>query len=193
MNLTERFNRAMLLASKLHRHQWRKGTDIPYLSHLLAVSALVMEHGGTEDEAIAALLHDAVEDQGGVPTLERIRNDFGETVADLVMALSDTAESPKPPWRDRKEEYLDHLEVAPHPVLLISAADKLHNARTILEDYREIGDALWGRFSVPADEQRWYYRSLSEVFQRRLGGPLSSELDRTVGALEALIDARLHQ
>ncbi len=187
MELTERFDRAFLLASELHRTQMRKSTEIPYISHLMTVSALVLENGGTEDEAIAALLHDAVEDQGGPATLQRIREEFGDTVADIVMELSDTDQTPKPPWRARKEQYLRHLEVAPLSVLRVSAADKRHNARSIVKDYLLVGDDLWNRFSAPAAEQIWYYRSLADVFRRRLGGSLASELSRAVADLEWLM------
>lgn len=187
VELSERFDQAFQLASDLHRTQMRKSSKIPYLSHLMAVSGLVLENGGTEDEAIAALLHDAVEDQGGPPTLERIRVAFGSGVADMVMALSDTDQTPKPPWRERKERYLDHLEEAPVPVLRVSAADKLHNARSIVRDYLLLGEDLWNRFSAPAADQVWYYRSLADVFRRRLGGPLASDLSRTVADLEWLM------
>jgi GTP pyrophosphokinase len=153
----------------------------------MAVSGLVLENGGTEDEAIAGLLHDAVEDQGGPATLELIRQQFGGEVADMVRALSDTDETPKPPWRARKEAYLLHLEEAPPAVLRISAADKLHNARSILRDYAIVGEDLWNRFSAPAADQIWYYRSLADVFRRRLGGPLASDLSRTVADLEWLM------
>ncbi|HWE65830.1 MAG TPA: HD domain-containing protein [Acidimicrobiales bacterium] len=187
MELTERFDQAFLLASELHRTQMRKSTEIPYISHLMTVSALVLENGGTEEEAIAALLHDAVEDQGGQATLVRIRRQFGDGVADLVMALSDTDVTPKPPWRERKEQYLQHLEVAPISVLRVSAADKRHNARTIVKDYLLMGEDLWNRFSAPAADQIWYYRSLADVFRRRLGGSLASELSRAVADLEWLM------
>jgi (p)ppGpp synthase/HD superfamily hydrolase len=187
VELTGRFDAAYQLASDLHRRQRRKSTDIPYLSHLLAVAGLVLEHGGDEDEAIAALLHDAVEDQGGQPTLDLIRLEFGANVADLVSALSDTDETPKPPWRPRKEAYLLHLEDAPTGVLRVSAADKLHNARSIVRDYLVFGEDLWNRFSAPASDQIWYYRSLSDVFLRRLGGPLASDLSRAVADLEWLM------
>ncbi|HVA08174.1 MAG TPA: HD domain-containing protein [Acidimicrobiales bacterium] len=189
MELTDRFDAAFALASDLHRTQRRKSTDIPYLSHLMAVAGLVLENGGSEDEGIAALLHDAVEDQGGKATLDLIRLEFGDLVADLVMALSDTDEKPKPPWRERKERYLRHLEEAPVEVLRVSAADKLHNARAIVRDYLEFGEDLWNRFSAPASSQIWYYRSLADVFRRRLGGHLASDLSRTVADLEWLMDS----
>ncbi|MGP0031651.1 MAG: HD domain-containing protein [Acidimicrobiales bacterium] len=187
MGLTQRFDAAFQLASDLHRTQQRKSTQIPYISHLMVVTGLVIEHGGTEDEAIAGLLHDAVEDQGGQVTLERIRDQFGDEVAQLVSALSDTDQTPKPPWRARKEQYLRHLEDAPIGVLRISAADKLHNARAIVRDYLIFGEDLWNRFSAPANDQIWYYRSLADVFRRRLGGPLASDLSRTVSDLEWLM------
>jgi len=187
MELTSRFDAAFVLASELHRTQMRKSSVIPYLSHLMAVSALVLENGGTEDEAIAALLHDAVEDQGGQPTLERIRAEFGDDVADMVSALSDTDQTPKPPWRARKEQYLDDLEDASLSVLRVSAADKLHNVRSMVRDYRAFGEELWNRFSAPASDQIWYYRALTEVFRRRLGGSLASDLSRSVSDLEWLM------
>jgi (p)ppGpp synthase/HD superfamily hydrolase len=187
VELTERFDEAFLLASELHRAQKRKSTEIPYISHLMTVSALVLENGGSEEEAIAALLHDAVEDQGGQATLQRIRQQFGDTVADLVWALSDTDETPKPAWRERKERYLRHLEEAPLSVLRVSAADKRHNARSIVKDYLLVGEDLWNRFSAPAADQIWYYRSLADVFRRRLGGSLASELTRAVADLEWLM------
>jgi (p)ppGpp synthase/HD superfamily hydrolase len=187
VQLTGRFDAALQLASDLHRTQMRKSTDIPYVAHLLAVAGLVLEHGGTEDEAIAGLLHDAVEDQGGKATAEHIRRQFGDTVADLVCALSDTDVTPKPPWRMRKEEYLLHLEEAPVGLLRVSAADKLHNVRSIVRDYLHAGEDLWNRFSAPSSDQIWYYRSLADVFRRRLGGPLASDLSRAVADLEWLM------
>ena len=140
--LSERFDRALVLASTLHRKQVRKDSGIPYVAHLLGVASLALEHGADEEQAIAALLHDAVEDQGGIPTLERIRAEFGDRVAGLVMALTDAVTQPKPPWRKRKEDYLAHLVDAPDEVLLISACDKLHNARSIVEDHRHVKTAI---------------------------------------------------
>ena len=137
----------MPLPLNTHRDQRRKGTEIPYIGHLLGVCSLVIEDGGTEDEAIAALLHDAAEDQGGEQTLERIRAEFGDHVAEIVRACSDTLEDPKPPWRTRKEAYLAHLDEQPAPVLRVSLADKLFNARAILRDYLSVGDELWQRFN----------------------------------------------
>lgn len=159
--LSPRFDAACQYASRLHRDQVRKGTTIPYLSHLLAVAAIVLEHGGTEDQAIAALLHDAVEDQPRDGQTEtEIAARFGTDVRRIVLALSDATGHPKPPWRDRKLAYLERLKDEPADVLLVSLADKLHNARCILADYYEVGDAIWERFSAGRTDLLWYYREL---------------------------------
>ena len=161
---------ALAAAERLHAGHKRKGTQVPYVSHLLAVAGLVLEGGGDEDAVVAALLHDAVEDAGGPPTLEAIRSEFGERVAAIVAACSDTDEDPKPPWRERKAAYLRHLrdDALPDGALLVSLADKLHNARAIVADLREHGDALWARFNErdPA-AQLWYYRWLADIFRAR--------------------------
>jgi (p)ppGpp synthase/HD superfamily hydrolase len=167
--LTGRFTEALTLACILHRRQARKGTQIPYIAHLLAVASIALEHGATEDEAIAAVLHDAIEDQGGPPTEMRIRDAFGENVAAIVRACSDTDEVPKPPWRERKQRYIAHLgasDTTPS-ARLVPAADKLHNARSILADYRTGGESLWSRFNAGRDDTLWYYRSLVDL--RRQG------------------------
>ncbi|GAB4579917.1 MAG: HD domain-containing protein [Anaerolineales bacterium] len=182
--LTPRFSDALTYTFLIHAEQTRKGSSIPYISHLLAVCALVMEHGGDEDQAIAALLHDAAEDQGGHTTLNDIRTRFGERVARIVEDLSDTLESPKPPWRVRKESYLAHLPHAPADTLLVSLADKVHNARTILADYHQIGAEIWRRFAQGRAGTLWYYRSLADVFLHVYPGYLASELNRIVGELE---------
>jgi (p)ppGpp synthase/HD superfamily hydrolase len=182
--LGARFDAALHLASEMHRTQLRKGSGVPYLGHLLGVAAVVIDAGGSEDAAIAALLHDAVEDQGGEPTLALIRDRFGDHVAEIVLACSDTDVVPKPPWRARKQAYLEHLESAAPDVLLVSAADKLYNARAILADYRQVGDELWERFNQGRQSQLWYYRSLADIFVRRLGGPVARELSETVAAIE---------
>ena len=149
--LSRRFEAALLLATRLHATQTRKGGRIPYVSHLLGVASLALEHGGDEDVAIAALLHDAVEDQGGRPTLARIRRRFGARVAEIVEGCTDADTVPKPEWRTRKERYLRHLDTASAEVRLVSACDKLHNARAILFDYRVHGEALWKRFKGGRD------------------------------------------
>lgn len=184
--LTERYADALQLAWRLHDGQVRKGTTIPYVSHLIAVSSIALEHGANEDQAIAALLHDAVEDAGGKPTLEMIRGRFGQAVAEIVDGCTDSYEEPKPAWRPRKEAYLAHLASASPSVRLVSNSDKLHNARSILLDLRVHGPALWARFTAPKEGSLWYYRSLVRAFAAHGRTPLVDELDRTVAAIEAL-------
>ena len=141
--LGTRFTDAFEFAREHHFTQSRKGTDgVPYLSHLMAVASIALDHGASEDEAIAALLHDVVEDGGGQAALAEIREQFGNEVADIVWACSDTDKEPKPPWQERKRAYIDSLATKPEPVLLVSASDKLHNARAILDDYNAVGDAV---------------------------------------------------
>ena len=188
MPYTEKFEEALLHAARLHRDQTRKGTGVPYVTHLLAVAAIVGENGGTEDEVVAALLHDAPEDAGGVARLAEIRGRFGDGVADIVAGCTDTYEDPKPPWRARKEAYLDHLAGAPAPVRLVSAADKLHNARSVLADYRAIGEDLWGRFNGGRDGTLWYYRAAADALAG--DGPVGDELERVVTELERAADSR---
>jgi len=178
--LTHRYDEAFLYASELHRGQVRKGTKIPYLSHLLAVSALVLKSQGDEDQAIAGLLHDAVEDQGGQATLDEIRDRFGPRVAGIVADCTDTMVVPRPSWRMRKEAYIASLPGKPRESLLVSLADKTDNARAIVGDYREVGDAVWGRFSGGKEGTRWYYHELSVFFRVHYQGPLAYELSRTV-------------
>jgi (p)ppGpp synthase/HD superfamily hydrolase len=184
MPYTENFENALEYAARLHRDQRRKGTDIPYITHLLAVASLVGENGGTEDEVIAALLHDGPEDQGGLPTLEDIRAHFGDEVVEIVDGCTDTYEDPKPPWRERKERYLAHLADAPDSVRLVSSADKLHNARAVLSDYRIVGEDLWSRFNGGKEGTLWYYRAVVDTL--RGGGPIVEELDRVVVELGTL-------
>lgn len=189
--------RAVVAAAVLHRGQLRKGTDIPYLSHVMAVGSIVMEAGGTRDQQIAALLHDAVEDTDA--TVTDIDALFGPAVASIVQACSDTEVRPKPPWRARKQKYLTHLVEAASEVLLVSLADKVHNARSILRDYRDVGPALWERFSPESQGaigQLWYYRSLLCTFASRSGDLaepsryLVSELAAIVADLEAAVAVR---
>lgn len=187
--LTKRFATAVAYAVDLHRDQERKGSGIPYVAHVLGVSSLVLEHGGDEDEAIAALLHDSVEDQGGEHRLADVRVRFGDRVAEIVLGCTDAVTDPKPPWRERKEAYVAHLREASSSVRLVAAADKLYNARCIVADYRAVGDALWSRFSGGRDGVRWYYHALCEALSRPDESPrmaLVAELDRTVLELEAL-------
>ena len=191
MELSERFNQAFAYAAELHAEQPRKGTTIPYISHPLAVAAIVLEHGGDEDEAIAALLHDAIEDAGGDRVRQGIRARFGEVVAEIVEGCTDTDVTPKPPWRERKEAYIEHAKDASRSVLLVSASDKLHNGRAILLDYRSLGESLWGRFKGGKEGTLWYYRSLVTVFRNHplANRPLVDELDRVVTEIERLAGA----
>jgi (p)ppGpp synthase/HD superfamily hydrolase len=183
--LTPKFVEAMAYAAEKHATQTRKGSDIPYLGHLLSVTGLVIDADGTETQAIAALLHDAAEDQGGEATLAEIREKFGDEVASIVGECSDTFEMPKPPWRERKENYINHLAEASDGAVLVSLADKLHNARTILRDYRDVGDQLWTRFSVEDPKLHlWYYKSLLEVYSERIHNWMVDELRDVVDALE---------
>src|SRR5665213_945083 len=180
--LTSKFDDALLLASQLHREQARKGTQIPYISHLLAVSAFVLEYGGTETQAIAALLHDAVEDCGGKPTLVKIEVQFGPDVAAIVEARTDSfEEGPKRGWKERKEEYLQHLRHCDSASLIVVAADKLHNLLSIQRDFQRIGNDLWLRFNAGPDDQMWYYDSVIEILKERLDNhPIVSTLKKTL-------------
>lgn len=184
--LSAKFDEALAFAVDLHREQPRKGTGVPYVSHLLSVAALVLEHGGSEEQAIAALLHDAVEDQGGKPRAVEIRARFGDLVADIVDGCTDTDVSPKPPWRLRKEAYVARVRSEPAHVRLVSAADKLHNARTMVTDLRVHGPELWKRFNAGRDETLWYLESLVEAFREGGTMPIVEELARTVAELRAV-------
>jgi GTP pyrophosphokinase len=194
--LTDRFDRALLYATHVHGGQVRKGTPIPYIAHLLAVAATVLEYDGSEDMAIAALLHDAVEDQGGEPRLSDIRNRFGDRVADIVRSCSDTvvnssAGQQKEDWHTRKKRYVEHLNLVDQDTLLVSLSDKIHNARSILRDLRkpEIGKAVWDRFKNSRKDTLWYYSELAKSFQKRLKDQsakmqLADELSEIVDVLE---------
>ena len=188
--LTERFDNALQFAHGVHRSQPRKDTTIPYVSHLLSVAGLVLESGGDEDLAIAALLHDAVEDaedMSGEEMSDRIRARFGDRVADIVDGCSDAKSSPgesKPPWRSRKEAYLEHLRSAPNDVLRVSIADKVHNARSIAADQDRFGEALWKRFSSTSEESHWYYTSLRDIYKERISDSyLIKELDIAIARI----------
>ena len=187
MRLTERFNNALLYAARLHADQFRKGNDsIPYVAHLIGVASIVLEYGADEDQAIAALLHDAVEDQGGYKQLELIRQNFGPTVAQIVSDCSDSFDPPKPPWQKRKEDYIHHLPQVSPASLLVSCADKIHNVRSIARDYRQMGEALWSHFKGGRDGTLWYYRAITSTFQACYNHPIVGELERAVSELELL-------
>lgn len=186
MKLTDRFTDAMTYTISLHQSQSRKNTDVPYISHLLAVTSLVLEEGGDEDLAIAALLHDAVEDQGGMDRLNEIRQLYGDHVANIVEACTDSFTSPKSPWKIRKDYYLDHLKNADNDVLLVSLADKLHNSSTIYRDLQKEGGIIWDRFNGGKEGTIWYYKQLVKIFiNSDLSPILVSQLVEYVNQIEA--------
>jgi (p)ppGpp synthase/HD superfamily hydrolase len=187
MTLTERFEDALRFAAHLHSRQKRKGTSVPYVAHLLSVASLVLENGGDEDQAIAALLHDSVEDQGGVPTLHEIRRRFGERVARIVDGCTDSYVHPKPPWRKRKEAYLAHLRHADADIRLVSLADKLHNARSILRDLRQAGPQSLSRFNGGRLGTLWYYRSLVNIFREVDDSLMVTELAEVVAEIDLIV------
>lgn len=191
---TTRFVDALTLAVQLHRRDTRKGTSVPYLAHVLAVCALVLWDGGSEDEAIGALLHDALEDQPDRLSREAIAGRFGAEVLAIVEGCTDTPSDykggQKPPWRKRKETYLAHLERARPEVRRVALADKLDNARAILADYRRDGDSLWKRFNAGKEDQLWYFRELVRIFRSHdASGMLLEEFERTVTELERVVRA----
>lgn len=193
--LSARFENALLFAAQSHRAQVRKGTTIPYVSHLLQVSGLVLEHGGDEDEAIAGLLHDVVEDTE--TTVEQVENAFGPKVAAIVAGCTDADVKPKPEWIVRKQAYLAHIATASRSVRLVSSCDKLHNARAILSDYQVSGEELWPRFNQSRRHTLWYYRSLvtafqsAELLQNEPPSRVVRELDAVVTQIED--DVRLYE
>jgi (p)ppGpp synthase/HD superfamily hydrolase len=191
--LTSRFLQAMEFAFQLHKDQHRKGTDIPYFSHLLAVASLVCEDGGDEDQTIAAILHDTAEDHGGYQTLIEIKQLFGERVADIVATCSDSFSFPKPPWEKRKKDYLSHLKNASPEARRVSLADKLHNARSILRDLECVGESVWGRFNGGKEGTLWYYQSLIDIFNEEQDGYMARELKRVFCRIEEISGGRANK
>ena len=191
IGLSERFDSAMQFAHRIHRDQKRKGTDIPYIAHVIGVTGIVLEYGGTETQAIAALLHDTIEDAPetlGAETVRRwIKHEFGTAVLNIVEHCTDASTKPKPPWLERKKAYIAAAEHAPEDALLVSAADKMHNARAILRDYRTHREQLWARFNKDAGQAGTlgYYRALADIFARRLRNPIVEEIEQVLSALEA--------
>ncbi|MCT7658298.1 HD domain-containing protein [Mycobacterium deserti] len=183
--LGPKFHEALTYAAELHRTQTRKASEVPYIGHLLSVAGLVIEADGTEAEAIAALLHDAAEDQGGDTTLAEIEERFGADVAGIVEECSDTVITPKPPWRERKQNYIAHLGKASDSTIRVSMADKLDNARAILRDLRRYGPKVWQRFNTddPFDHL-WYYNALLDVYRGRSQSWIVDELALVIRALE---------
>ena len=184
--LGPRFLRAFAFAATKHAGQTRKASTIPYIAHLMGVASLVLEAGGDEDLAIAALLHDVVEDCGGAPMLKEVRRRFGSRVAKVVDGCTDTDTDPKPPWRERKEKYIRHLKTADADTRLVSAADKLNNVRSILSDYRALGESVWSRFNGGREGTLWYYRTLLEVFLRHQRNRITQDLELAVNELDSL-------
>ena len=182
--MTEAFEFARLL----HDGQLRKGTQTPYISHLMSVSSLVLESGGSEDEAISALLHDAVEDCGGLPVLEKIRQKFGDRIADIVNGCSEPEAKPKPPWRERKRAYIAQVASESDSVKRVACADKLHNLRSILTDYHSAGDRVWDRFHADKEGTLWFYQSMVETL-RSFGDGMAVfiELEKRVADLERIV------
>lgn len=187
-NQQPRLSKAFNYAYQIHNNQLRKGTMIPYIAHLLSVAALVLEAGGDEDQVIAALLHDAAEDQGGEETLNQIQHLFGDRVASIVEGCSDTLTSPKPPWRGRKMAYLAHLPDASPDVRLVSLADKLHNARSILREIKKDGIGILRKFNGGKTGTLWYYTQLVEIYQRFEQNFLVDELAQTVDQIKIIVE-----
>jgi len=185
IKLGPRFLRAFTFAAKKHSSQTRRASTIPYIAHLMGVTSLVLEFGGDEDLAIAALLHDVVEDCGGALMLKEVKRRFGSRVAKVVDGCTDSDTTPKPPWRERKEAYINHLKTADADIRLVSAADKLNNVRSILSDYRDVGELVWARFNGGREGTLWYYRALLEEFLRAAPNRLVLEFELAVQELEA--------
>jgi len=182
--LTSRFDEAFRYAHEVHADHVRKGNQTPYIGHLMGVSSIVLDDGGSEDEAIAALLHDAAEDFGGRPRLEDIRTRFGQAVATIVEDCTDSWDTPKQPWLQRKRAYVEHAHSLSPSSLRVSAADKVHNAYAILRDLRNTGEQVWSRFNAPADDVIAYYESLVRAFRTSGGGRLVEELERIVKGIQ---------
>jgi (p)ppGpp synthase/HD superfamily hydrolase len=182
----QRFQAALSMALEKHQWQKRKGKATPYFAHLMSVCALVLENGGSEDQAIAALLHDAPEDQGGKDTLEEIRAAFGDQVAEIVDGCTDTYLKPKPEWKSRKESYLAKLPSEPETTQLVSLSDKVHNARCIRRDLQLHGDKIWNDFNGGKEGTLWYYRSLAEIFDETPFTALKNELRSLVEEISTL-------
>jgi (p)ppGpp synthase/HD superfamily hydrolase len=182
--LTSRFDDAFRYAHEVHAAQFRKGTGSPYVSHLMGVTSIVLDDGGNEDEAIAALLHDAAEDHGGRDRLADIRTRFGDVVAKIVEDCTDSWSQPKEPWLERKQSYIQHARQLTGPSLRVSAADKVHNAYAILRDLRNIGERVFERFQAAPDDVVAYYESLVRAYRESGGGLLVDELDRIVKGIQ---------
>ncbi len=180
--ITERFDQVLLLCASLHRHQIRKDGRTPYVAHLLAVAALVLEDGGSEDEAIAALLHDSVEDQGGLEILEKIKQDFGENVAKIVAGCTESETFPKPPWKERKSRYLQQIRAGSKAVQRVFLADKLHNSRCLLLQLQQEGKGVWQQFRGGKSGTFKFYQSLLSSY--KIEGNMKQEFKKVITQLE---------
>jgi (p)ppGpp synthase/HD superfamily hydrolase len=183
-----RFEKAFLFAANKHSTQTRKASSIPYIAHLMGAASLVLEAGGDEDLAIAALLHDVVEDCGGVPMLKQVERKFGKRVARVVDGCTDAYGDPKPPWKQRKDAYIARLKNENADTRLVSAADKLNNIRSIISDYRSIGESVWSRFNGGREGTLWYYRTLRDEFLRDKPNRITCDFDLAVQELESLVE-----
>jgi (p)ppGpp synthase/HD superfamily hydrolase len=186
MRLSRQFEKALVYATRIHGGKLRKKTRIPYIAHILGVAATALEYGANETEAIAALLHDAVEDCGGAKRLRAIERKFGKRVARIVEGCTDTDQTPKPPWLKRKKTYVSHVRHASMATKLVSASDKLHNVRAILMDYRQEEEKLWSRFGGGKQGALWYYRALVNALSGKRIQPVVQEINRTLTELESL-------
>lgn len=187
--LDDLFAEALRYAWQLHRRQKRKMGQTPFFAHLMGVASLVLDYGGGQEEAIGALLHDAVEDQGGLETLEEIRRRFGDRVAAIVEGCTDSFQQPKPPWRERKEQFLARLAEASDSVRLVCAADKIHNLRSLVRAYQNQAEAIWSAFRGGREGTLWYYRAVLEVLQKGSSLPILQEFAAVVDQLERLVSA----
>lgn len=192
IKLGRRFLSAFEFSAAQHADQTRKASTIPYIAHLIGVASLVLEAGGDEDLAIAALLHDVVEDCGGAPMLKEVRRRFGARVAKIVDGCTDAYSIPKPPWHDRKVSYINRLKKENAETRLVSAADKLNNVRSILSDYRAIGESVWSRFNGGREGTLWYYRTLRDEFLRSRPNRITRDFDLAVQELESLTRGKAH-
>jgi (p)ppGpp synthase/HD superfamily hydrolase len=183
LKLTDKFAEALVYATRLHAHQTRKISGVPYVSHLLSVTALVLEAGGTEEEAIAALLHDAIEDQGGSQTREEIRQKFGDKVVAIIDGCTECDIYPKPPWQERKKRYLHNLRHASPSIRRVSLADKLDNARSLLADSRQYGNSIWNEFKAGKEGTLWFYQELLRVYRENGSDLMTEEFARVIEEL----------
>ncbi|MDB9314613.1 HD domain-containing protein [Spirulina sp. CS-785/01] len=176
MSFTSQFEDALVFATRLHQNQTRKGNKTPYIGHLLSVAGLVIEDGGSEAETIAALLHDAIEDQGGEATRQEILHRFGEEVTRIVDYCTESTETPKPPWKERKLRYIEQIKQGDVAVCRVSLADKLHNARSLFQQYQQQGDTVWTFFRGGKADTLWFYHQLLPLYQQRLESPMCQDL-----------------